>query len=232
MTTTLFENTSDDRVKDQRPLTILAIDPSTDITGVALVTIDGLGAVRVPASAAFDGFVLSGQPKSRTGLRNRLDRITSIRGEVSRWIAAQNVVLDGVAYEQQTERGHASTEALNMASGAILTITALKGIELYGIARVSGCAAVGASSVYREPAGKTSAEQAAKKKRLKQAVITGVNNLCGLNLQPDQDAEADAVSVGLAAAHRVLAEIKKVEKGKAQTKMTLRKAPVRKAKVA
>jgi hypothetical protein len=72
---------------------------------------------------------------------------------------------------------------------------------------------VGASKVYAQPAGATNQERDEKRRRLKQAVICGVNVNLGLSLREDQDAEADAIAVGLAGAAKIaLAE--KTKKGK------------------
>lgn len=205
-------------------LHVLAIDPSTDIVGVALVTISRDGIVSARA-AAFDGFDLTGHLKSHTTLRHRLDRIAAIRAAMTVWIRENVPAIDLVAYEQQTERGHYATEAINMATGAFLCLPRLAGVPLEGVARVSGCAAVGASSVYREKAGATAKDKAAKRERLKQAVIEGVNEACGLSLDTSQDAEADAISVGIAAGRKAWAAITAKESKAAQGTLKLRKAP-------
>ncbi len=203
---------------------VLAIDPSTDVVGVALVAVSRGGLIGAKA-AAFDGFTLTGQPKSRSDLRSRLDRIAAIRAAMTIWIRENVPAIDLVAYEQQTERGHYATEAINMATGAFLCLPRLAGVPLEGVARVSGCAAVGASAVYREKAGSTAREKAAKRDRLKQAVIEGVNGLCCLSLDASQDAEADAISVGISAGRKAWAELKAKEGKAAQGSLKLRKSP-------
>jgi len=145
------------------------------------------------------------------------------------WIRDNAPGIDLVAYEQQTERGHYATEAINMATGAFLCLPRLAGVPLEGVARVSACAAVGASGVYREKAGTTSAEKTAKKKRLKQAVIEGVNALCNLQLDPTQDAKADAIAVGVVAGRKAWAEIKAKEAKAGQGSLKLRASSARKA---
>lgn len=211
-------------------LHVLAIDPSTDIVGVALVAVHRCGKVTATCSA-FNGFELTSQPKSRSDLRSRLDRIAAIRSAMTVWIRDNVPGIDVVAYEQQTERGHYATEAINMATGAFLCLPRLSGVPLEGVARVSACAATGASAVYREKAGTTSAEKTAKKKRLKEAVIVGVNELCGLALDPTQDAEADAIAVGVVAGRKVWAEKAVKEKKASQGTLPLRKAPARKSEL-
>jgi len=209
-------------------LHVLAIDPSTDIVGVAQVAVHRCGKVTAPC-AAFNGFERTGQPKSRTGLRDRLDRIAAIRSAMTVWIRDNVPVIDLVAYEQQTERGHYATEAINMATGAFLCLPRLSGVPLVGVARVSGCAAVGASGVYREKAGTTLREKTEKKARLKAAVIEGVNELCGLQLASHQDAEADAISVGIAAGRKEWEAVKGKEAKAGQGVLKLRKSPARKS---
>jgi Holliday junction resolvasome RuvABC endonuclease subunit len=180
---------------------ILALDPSTDITGAAILQLNGLE-VSLIAYTAFDAFELTGQPKSRHKLVDRLARIAETRHALSAWLATQPVV-ECVAYETQSGRGHASSEALVMAVGAYLTLSRLRRRGLIEVNRSSGCAAVGASKVYSESAGTTAKEKEAKRARLKQAVIAGVNTKMGLTLTEDQDAEADAIAVGLAAASKI-----------------------------
>lgn len=209
-------------------LHVLSIDPSTDIVGVALVAVHRCGKVTA-TYAAFNGFELTNQPKSRSDLRSRLDRIGAIRSAMTIWIRDNVPGIDLVAYEQQTERGHYATEAINMATGAFLCLPRLSGVPLEGVARVSACAATGASSVYREKAGATSAEKTAKKKRLKEAVINGVNDLCGLALDLTQDAEADAIAVGIVAGRKTWAELMAKEKKSSQGTLKLRKPAARKA---
>jgi Holliday junction resolvasome RuvABC endonuclease subunit len=172
---------------------ILALDPSTDVTGAAILTLEG----ELVAYDAFDGFELAGQPPSRHKLEDRLARICETRYALSHWLVGQPAC-QAVAYETQSGRGHASSEALVMALGSYLTLTCLRGLPLIPVNRSAGCSVVGASKVYAEPAGTTPKERQAKRARLKAAVIAGVNARLGLSLRPDQDAEADAIAVGLA----------------------------------
>ena len=188
---------------------LLALDPSTDVTGVALFDLETTPPCLV-AYTAFNAFELTGQPKSRTGLIDRLERIAVTRMALSRWLSDKPAITH-VAYETQSGRGHASSEALVMAVGNYLTISRLVRVPPIEVNRSAGCAAVGASKVYAQPAGKTNAERDEKRRRLKQAVICGVNTRLGLELREDQDAEADAIAVGLAGAIKIaLAEKKKV----------------------
>jgi Holliday junction resolvasome RuvABC endonuclease subunit len=191
---------------------LLALDPSTDVTGAALFDLEG-DAPHLIAYTAFDAFTLSGQPRSRAGMIDRLERIAKTRHELAVWLTLQEVEPAYAAYETQSGRGHASSEALVMAVGAYLTISRLVRVPPIEVNRSAACAAVGASKVYAQPAGATNQERDEKRRRLKQAVICGVNSKLGLSLREDQDAEADAIAVGLAGAAKiVLAE--KMKKGK------------------
>jgi Holliday junction resolvasome RuvABC endonuclease subunit len=176
---------------------ILALDPSTDVTGAAIFSLDE-GKATLVAYTAFDAFLLTGQPKSRHKLVDRLERISKTRQALSAWLASQSEV-ECVAYETQSGRGYAASEALVMAVGAYLTLSRLSRLEPIEVNRSSACASVGASRVYAQSAGTTAKEKEAKRARLKQAVIAGVNQKLGLSLREDQDAEADAIAVGLAA---------------------------------
>ena len=197
---------------------LLALDPSTDITGAALFDLEGEKPCLL-AYTSFNAFELTGQPKSRTGLIDRLERIAHTRMALSRWLGEQDAVPTHVAYETQSGRGHASSEALVMAVGNYLTISRLVRVPPTEVNRSAGCSAVGASKVYAQPAGKTSQERDEKRRRLKQSVICGVNTRLGLELREDQDAEADAIAVGLAGAAKIaLAEKMKAAKKKAGTK--------------
>lgn len=178
-------------------MTILALDPSTDVTGAAIFRLEDEQASLV-AYTAFDAFALTSQPKSRHKLVDRLERIAKTRQALSAWLATQPEV-EAVAYETQSGRGYASSEALVMAVGAYLTLSRLTRLEPIEVNRSAACASVGASRVYAQPAGTTAKEKEAKRARLKQAVIAGVNQKLALSLREDQDAEADAIAVGLSA---------------------------------
>jgi hypothetical protein len=191
---------------------LLALDPSTDITGAVLFDLEG-DCPKLLAYTSFNAFELTGQPKSRHLMIDRLERIAETRLALSRWLGEQDAQPTHVAYEAQSGRGHASSEALVMAVGNYLTISRLVRVPPTEVNRSAGCAAVGASKVYAQPAGKTNAEKDEKRRRLKQAVIFGVNVKLGLSLREDQDAEADAICVGLAGAAKIaLAEKMKAAK--------------------
>lgn len=210
------------------PEIILALDPSTDFTGAALLSVDEAGTAVVVAFTSFDAFDLAGQPRSRAGLKDRIARMAATRQALSTWLGQQDTAPSVVAYETQSGRGHASSEALVMAVGSYLTLSRLVGLPLIEVNRAGGCAAVGASKVYAAPAGATNAERLAKRARLKQAVICGVNARLGLELLADQDAEADALCVGLAAAGKIAsaAKLKMLKKTTAKLGSVAKKVSV------
>lgn len=202
-------------------LTILAIDPSTEITGVAIVRYT---VVKSPSAwssaeggpgltqwAAFNACHIG----RVTDLTSRLKRISWTRQRLLSFVGDWCGAIDLVAYETDTERGHAASEALKMATGAFLTIYPLVGIPVVAITRQAACKASGTLSVYRQSAGKTSAEKKAKKRRMKLAVIEWANrpDTFDAGLREDQDAIADALAVAQAAwdRERTMQEQQEVE---------------------
>ncbi len=209
---------------------ILAFDPSTDITGAALIRLDQAG----PAVVRFVAIDAS-RVRRGTDLTARIARIAFTRGELAAWLATSidmGLAPTHIAFEAPPPprqiSGWNTAQAMAQAVGAYLSIPSLLHLPVEPIFRQSACGAVGAGRLYSSPAGKTSKEQAAKRASLKAAVIEGVNRLTGLELTGDQDAEADAIAVGLSAAGKLEEERKKA----AQGTLKLRKAPVRKPKVA
>lgn len=182
-------------------VTILALDPSTDVTGAVIVRFgDDTGVPMILATLAFDATAIV--KRSPFILRDRLARIRETRHALSAWIGKQYIAIDAVAYETDTERGHSSTEALKMAAGAYLSLSDFAGLPVYPVTRQAACVATGTGSVYREPAGKNTRERDAKKARLKNAVVEWANNQYPLfrlgyrNLpMPEQECVADALAV-------------------------------------
>ena len=168
-------------------LTILAIDPSTEITGAAIVSFTMDGHHCLTQWAEFNACHIG----RVTDLASRLKRIAWTRRQLLLFVDSWCGSIDLVAYETDTERGHAASEALKMATGAYLTIYPLGGLPVVGITRQAACKASGTLSVYGQSAGKTSAEKDAKKRRLKLAVIEWANrqDAFSAGLREDQDEE-------------------------------------------
>ena len=189
---------------DRHALTILALDPSTEVTGIAIVQFDISGkpcrhwAMAINASAQVRG----------TTLTARLERIRCTRQQIAAYLSTWPGGIDMVAYETDTERGHGSSEALKMAAGAYLSLSALAGLPVVPITRQAACVASGSLFVYRQPAGKTHAEREAKRRRLKAAVVAWANESsfdAGLSHDPEGEAIADALAVARACCDKEMA---------------------------
>ena len=218
---------------------VLAFDPSTDVTGVALVEIPESGCPTVLAFASMDATEAMKQatqkhPERRKedGIRPRLRRIAWTRSEIAGWIADADsrlpLGIDLVAFEKGGGPGSQSDQAGDMALGCYLTISPLLELPLVAVMRGAACTSVGAHTLYREKAGVTYQQKKDKRDRLKAAVIAGVNQRCALFLRSDQDAEADAIAVGIAAGEQWWREQKAQKAAAAQTSMKLRRSPVKK----
>lgn len=186
---------------DSLALSVLALDPSTEVTGIALVQFSPEGKPHRQQWKAIDA---RGAARG-SDLTARIARIRHTRRALAACLSAWPWAIDMVAYETDTERGHGSSEALKMAAGAYLSLGSLAGIPVVPITRQAACIASGTLFVYRQSAGKTSAEREAKRKRLKAAVLAWANESCfnaGLSQDPEGEAIADALAVAQAACDR------------------------------
>lgn len=221
-------------------MNIIAIDHSTEITGIALVHVPEVGCPQVISSAAFNAkehlrLLCKERPEIRkeSAEKVRQRRIHWTRSMISRWLGA--LPIDGfdlLAYERGGGPGSQSDQAGDWALGAYLTVSHFIELPLVAVMRGSACTSVGAGAVYREKAGSTSPEKAAKRARLKAAVIAGVNQKCGLDLGESDDGRADAIAVGIAAGEAAWREQKVQKAAAAQGTLKLRRSPVKKEKVA
>ena len=219
-------------------LRVFALDPSTDVTGAVVVSFGSDGSALAEAWIAIDAKMAFGK---KADLTARLRRIRWTKNLLASFVARSPVSLDSVAYETDTERGHASTEALKMAAGAYLCLSALDGLPVVPITRQEACKAAGCLSVYAQAAGRTAAEKAAKKARLKASVVEwAARTFPGAGLvagDPRSEAIADALAVACAAGkrhdrtERAGAEAAKAAQ-KAQARLVLRRTPKQKATVA
>lgn len=217
--------------RSESALVLLAIDPSTDITGAALLSYEpATGQFAVLAAAGFDATAAIG---TGADYPTRLRRIAWTRSQLRSWLADSpwtdgGALIAQIAFEappppSRLISGHRTAQAMAQAVGALLTLPMLVAsspaiIEVY---RQSACKEAGAGRAYTAPAGTTQAQKDAKRAALKAAVIDGVNARCRMSLRPDQDAEADAIAVGMAACAKLWeAEIARRAKA-AQKKMRL-----------
>ena len=177
---------------------ILGLDPSTDITGAALIKVSATGEVEVLTIRKLNATAILG---TRSTLTARIQRIRWTRTMLSAWLNSFEYGIDEVAYEMDTQRGFASSEALKMATGAYLSLSTLDSVPVAGITRLAACGVAGCTKLYFEPVkGKSTAEIADKKARLKAAVIAWANaRFPELDLQADDDAIADALAIAVKA---------------------------------
>lgn len=153
-------------------LTILALDPSADVTGVAVVAFEEGCHPRLFLCDALDATHAEelGTQARRDGLEGNVCRVRWTRQRLCAFVRAVPA-FDALAFEGHTGRGKGSG-LLDMAIGAYLSLSAFAGHVPKEITRLSACVATGTYDVYRQPAGKTSAEKKAKTARLKGAVLS------------------------------------------------------------
>lgn len=206
-------------------LRVLALDPSTDITGLALLDVDiDTGAVQVVELHAYDATAICGK---KTTLEARCRRIAHTREWLGDYVARlqeSEAAPHVVGYETDSGRGHMVSEALAWATGNLVCVPSLAGLRVESVTRLAACHEIGAGAVYRQPKGATAAEALAKRERLKAAVISCVNARFGLALLPEDDAKADAVAVGVVVCKRLREEEWSKRTKAAQKRLNLRKA--------
>ena len=157
---------------------ILALDPSTDITGVVLADC-WQGDIVVT-----DWTEICAKSED-TSLESRIQRIAYTRRTLEAW-ARQKLPVGTdyiVAYEYHLMRGGPASEALSMAAGAYLTL--FEGREIIPVYPSEAKAAWGGGRYKRDEA--------------KRAVVVWANRFHGLELSPKQDGVADAAAVAEAA---------------------------------
>ncbi len=177
---------------------ILALDPSTDITGVVLadcVMPVGRSSTHAPGGNRPNGWQgdivvtdfteICAKSREENSLMARIERIAETRRGLETWIRA--VLPIGadylVAYEYHLMRGGPASEALSMAAGAYLTL--FEGREIIPVLPIEAKAAWGGTRYKRAEA--------------KAAVVTWANRFHALKLSPGQDGIADAAAVAEAA---------------------------------
>lgn len=107
-------------------VTILALDPSTDVSGVALLGFGPKGQVTVLGTRA----LVAGKTPGRKGLAARFARIRRQRADFAAWAGNLSLPIDLIAYERSFQRGGAASVACPQAAGALLTVSALDGIPV------------------------------------------------------------------------------------------------------
>lgn len=165
---------------------VLGLDPSTDVTGAAFVEFPQGGRPKVMAATAFGA-----TSHLSSSLPARLDRIACTRDALAEWVIKPNGILVpdyALAYEQHTNSGIKTSDALSMAFGAYLTIPRLLGRDLYPIT------AADARRVYSRTYIKSRDDK-------KKAAIKWAELYFGIVLgtSPEGEAIADALAVCAAA---------------------------------
>ncbi len=190
-------------------MTILALDPSTEVTGAVCNTYcAATGCLLACEKFAFDAYAAVPKEWRGTSLDARRYRIFKTSEALALWIETIDVAIDLIAYEMDTQRGFASSEALKMAAGAYITLPGIVFVPSLGVSRQQACLATNTYTVYRQPKGKTAADIAAKKLRLKQAVLAAINRMYDIALTSDEDAIADACAV---AEYAMQAQLKRIK---------------------
>ena len=188
-------------------MTILALDPSTEVTGAVCNTYcNQTGCLLACEKFAFDAYAAVPKEWRGTTLDARRYRIFKTSEALAQWIETIEVDVDLIAYEMDTQRGFASSEALKMAAGNYITLPGIVFVPSVGVSRQQACLATNTYQVYRQPKGKTKPEQDAKRLRLKQAVLAAINRMYDMALTSDEDAVADACAV---AEYAMQSELKK-----------------------
>ena len=180
---------------EAQSIRILALDPSTDVTGLALCLFDRQGMTQVQALEAVSHGPV---PHGLSSMSARLWRIAATRealigylfNPVSSHIMG-NPEIDAVAFEGHTWQGNGdggASEALSMAAGAYLTIPGLVCKPVYPINPAT------ARTVY----SRLKLERAEKKRAAIQWARLETRRF-GITLSDGDDAKADALAVAFAA---------------------------------
>ncbi len=176
-------------------ISILALDPATDVTGLALCQFDCHGLIRAPQ---LEKVVSSPIPSGLSSLSARLWRIAAHRNAIESYLfnpVSTHIMgeaqIDAVAFEGHTWQGNGDggvSEALSMAAGAYLTIPGLLCKPVYPINPTT------ARTVY----SRRSLERPEKKRVAIQWARLELRRF-DIFLSDSDDAKADALAVAFAA---------------------------------
>jgi Holliday junction resolvasome RuvABC endonuclease subunit len=174
---------------------IVALDPSTDITGVVLIRFDHRG---VPTVLAADS--ITAEAKHRDPLTERVGRIQETAEELGRWAEEHLLILpDEIAFERVFHRGADATEALMMATGAYLAVPAFAAVNRFRAIPTQTAIAVKQLTAIQRQKNHSSRQQRDKRTAIKYASVCWARRELGLMLPDDADAVADAGAVAVAA---------------------------------
>jgi hypothetical protein len=201
-------------------ITILALDPSTDITGIAIVSFDAKGCGEIRHLSG-----LQGTAKDRDSNKQRFARIAEMRGQLSAKVSSMAWAVDFVAYEipppPRSSKpglpplGHLNYAALNQCLGAFMTLSGLRELPLIPV-HIQTCKAVYGNHRLASAPNIDRAARDTKRDLLKANAIAYVNATFALDLGPTDDNLADAVIVACGAYRNWLRLEKAAAKAKAQ----------------
>lgn len=168
---------------------VLALDPSTDITGVAvgdfsLMRLTLLSVHRLPPPPK--------DAKEGDALTQRFLRIAHHEEALRNLVLHNTSSLDGLAYEMHTGRNGVTSNALSQAAGAYLSAIISPGMKVWEISPLTAKAAWGGTKL-KSADGKVAVVKWAK------GVYGDALASRGIALSDDDDAIADAIAVLLAA---------------------------------
>ena len=186
-------------------VTIIAIDPSTDVTGLAVVSFNTSGC---PSLQLLSGIRASARRSVSVSDSDteRFARIAETRRVLSGLIASLPCAVDLVAWEVPPPplvvRGAAvglkAYAAIQQAIGAYLSVTPIRGIPALPV-HVPSCKAVYGNLGLSRAANADKASKEAKRALLKANAIRWANETFALELTASDDGQADALSVACAA---------------------------------
>lgn len=182
-------------------IVILGLDPSTDVTGAALVAFDQGTPILCDFAA-----LSAGPVACKDALAARFARIRSIRSQLYAWVSQLPYAFDVVAFEKPFIRGDQAGGAIHQAIGAFLcdsrlfSASRLLQVNTQQVKAAQGIAWRTQKGERSRAAGKAGAIQWAERTfDVKPGSIT--------------DAEADAAGVAMAAYRIIRAEEDKAAQG-------------------
>lgn len=182
--------------------TVLGIDPSADVTGVALVSFDDKGTQGLLCYTSFDAYALTEQSKRRhTSLTHRLARIRATRKAISKWCAdafcADEPAPSLLAYESPFGAGF-DAQTLNQAIGAYTALSRFDGVPTAAIAPISVKAIWHGVQAARQKTHSPK-EREAKRRAAKLQGVEWARQTFDIDLWDTDDAISDALGVCVAA---------------------------------
>ncbi len=188
-------------------MTILGIDPSADVTGVALMRFDEKGTPDLLHFGSFNAYALTRQSRHHTTLRDRMDRIKATRDALCRWcgdaFSFDAPEPDVLAWEAPFGAGF-DAQTLNQAIGAYASLSRFQSCQVEPVPPISVKALWGGVA---EARAKTHSAKEKREKRVRaklQSVNWARQEFTGLDLADTDDAISDACGVAIIAYRALL----------------------------